>query len=119
MCAGWGIAESVITAVLLAGFTWSVASSRSSRWIGLLPQEFALPGTLVGVFMIAIGVGSRTAPDVAYHVFIVIVVISGLAVVIRIDRPGVNTRTVAPSDGDVVSRRRTVDHISTAVHEMR
>jgi dolichyl-phosphate-mannose--protein O-mannosyl transferase len=78
-----GIAESVIATVLLTGFAWSVASRRSSRLIGLIAQGFALLGTLVGVFTIAIGVGPRTVPDVAYHVLIVIVLISGLVVAAR------------------------------------
>jgi hypothetical protein len=50
----------------------------SQHLIGLIAQGFALLGTLVGVFTIAIGVGPRTVPDVAYHVLIVIVLISGL-----------------------------------------
>jgi len=78
-----GIAESVIAAVLLTGFIWSVASRRSSRLIGLIAQGFALLGTLVGVFTIAIGVGPRTVPDVAYHAIIVIVLLSGLVVAAR------------------------------------
>jgi hypothetical protein len=79
-----GIAESVIATVLLAGCAWMVvASRRSNRLIGLIAQGFALLGTLVGIFMIAIGVGPRTVPDVAYHVFIVIVLISGLVVAAR------------------------------------
>jgi hypothetical protein len=78
-----GIAESVIATVLLTGFAWSVASRRASHLVGLIAQGFALLGTLVGIFMIAIGVGPRTVPDVAYHVLIVIVLISGLVVAAR------------------------------------
>jgi hypothetical protein len=39
--------------------------------------------TLVGLFTIAIGVGPRTIPDVAYHVGIVVVLIWGLSVAAR------------------------------------
>jgi hypothetical protein len=78
-----GTAESVIAVALLSGFAWSLAPGRSIRLIGLTAQGFALMGTLVGVFMIAIGVGPRTVPDIAYHVIIVIVVISGLIVATR------------------------------------
>jgi hypothetical protein len=78
-----GTAESVIAAALLTGFAWSLAPGRSSRVIGLTAQGFALMGTLVGVFTIAIGVGPRTVPDITYHVLIVIVLISGLAVAAR------------------------------------
>jgi hypothetical protein len=79
-----GIAESVIATVLLAGVTWSVGSRRSSRLAGLTAQGFALLGTLVGVLMIAIGVGPRTAPDVTYHVLIMIVLICGLVMAARL-----------------------------------
>jgi hypothetical protein len=78
-----GIAESVIATVLLAGSAWTAASSRASRLIGLIAQGFALLGTLVGIFTIAIGVGPRTVPDVTYHVLIVIVLICGLVVAAR------------------------------------
>jgi hypothetical protein len=77
------IAESVIATVLVTGYVWSVASRRSSHLIGLIAQGFALLGTLVGVFTIAIGVGPRTVPDVAYHALIVIVLLSGLVVAAR------------------------------------
>jgi hypothetical protein len=73
-----GIAESVIGIVLLIGFACSWIWPRSIRRIGLAAQGFALFGTLVGIVTIAIGVGPRTVPDVAYHVFIVIVLVSGL-----------------------------------------
>jgi hypothetical protein len=78
-----GTAESVIAVALLTGFAWSLAPGRSIRLIGLTAQGFALMGTLVGVFMIAIGVGPRTVPDIAYHVIIVIILISGLIVAAR------------------------------------
>ena len=78
-----GTAESVIAVVLFTGFAWSLAPGRSIRLIGLTAQGFALMGTLVGVFTIAIGVGPRTVPDIAYYVLIVIVLISGLVVAAR------------------------------------
>jgi hypothetical protein len=37
-----------------------------------------LLGTLVGLFTIAIGIGPRTAPDVIYHLVMVIVLVLGL-----------------------------------------
>jgi cytochrome c biogenesis factor len=60
-------AESVIGSVLLValGLTWLLPSR--TRSIGLASQAFALLGTLVGAFTIAIGIGPRTVPDVAYH----------------------------------------------------
>jgi hypothetical protein len=53
---------------------------------GLIGQAFALVGTLVGLFTIAIGVGPRTAPDVTYHVIILVVLAWGLVVTLRASR---------------------------------
>jgi hypothetical protein len=77
------IAESIIAVVLLVGFglTW-VWPSRT-RLIGIVAQAFALLGTSVGVFVIAIGVGPRTVPDIVYHVAIVVALIWGLVVAAR------------------------------------
>ena len=47
-------------------------------------QEFALLGTLVGVFTIIVGVGPRTLPDVAYHLAIIVVLVFGLIFAKRI-----------------------------------
>jgi hypothetical protein len=46
----------------------------------LAGQAFALLGTLIGVFTIAVGVGPRTTPDIAYHIAIVVVLIWGLVI---------------------------------------
>jgi protein-S-isoprenylcysteine O-methyltransferase Ste14 len=46
-------------------------------------QAFALLGVLVGLFTIAIGVGPRTAPDLAYHAGILVVLAVGLVVMWR------------------------------------
>jgi hypothetical protein len=54
-----------------------------TRWVGLAAQGFALLGTLVGIFTIAIGVGPRTVPDVVYHAVIVVVLVWGLIVTAR------------------------------------
>jgi hypothetical protein len=53
------IAESVIALVLLVGLGSTVAAPESSRGIGLGAQGFALFGTAVGIFTIALGVGPR------------------------------------------------------------
>lgn len=78
-----GTAESVIGIILLIGFGLTWVRPRSIRGIGLGVQAFALLGTFVGIFTIAVGVGPRTAPDIVYHVVIVIVLVSGLIVAIR------------------------------------
>jgi hypothetical protein len=49
----------------------------------LAAQGFALLGTLVGAFTIAIGVGPRTVPDIVYHVVLLIVLGWGLTVTVR------------------------------------
>lgn len=77
------IAESVIAVVLLGGLVVSWARPASTREAGLAVQAFALLGTLVGLFTIAVGVGPRTAPDIVYHVGIVAVLIWGLLVAVR------------------------------------
>jgi len=78
-----GTAESVIGVVLLIGFALSWMLPKSTRGIGIATQAFALLGTLVGIYTIAIGIGPRTAPDITYHIIIVIVLVCGLIVAIR------------------------------------
>ncbi|MCU1384705.1 MAG: hypothetical protein JWL71_3402 [Acidobacteria bacterium] len=73
-----GTAETVIAAVLVTGFAACLASARATRRVALAAQGFALFGTLVGIVMIAIGVGPRTGADIGYHAVIVIVLICGL-----------------------------------------
>ncbi len=78
-----GVAETVIATVLLAGLALTWLRRAWARGVGIAVQAFALLGTLVGVFTIAVGVGPRTIPDVAYHVAIVAVLVWGLVVVAR------------------------------------
>jgi hypothetical protein len=78
-----GRAESVIGMVLLAGLVWTVVRPASTRTIGLATQGFALLGTFVGLFTIAIGVGPQTAADLTYHAAIVLVLVVGLVVTAR------------------------------------
>jgi hypothetical protein len=77
------IAETVIALVLLTGFALTWIWAAQARLIGLVAQGFALLGTLVGVFTIAIGVGPRTLPDLAYHLTILAVLAWGLIVAAR------------------------------------
>jgi heme A synthase len=81
-----GTAESVIALVLLLGLILTLIRPRSTRWIGLLVQAFALFGTLVGIFTIAIGVGPRTIGYISYHAAIVIVLVLGLITSVRAPR---------------------------------
>lgn len=75
-----GTAESVIGIVLLVGLALTWIRPESTREIGLAVQAFALLGTLVGIFTIAIGAGPRTVPDIAFHIGIVLVLARGLIV---------------------------------------
>ncbi|HEY3184377.1 MAG TPA: hypothetical protein VGJ77_16170 [Gaiellaceae bacterium] len=72
-----GTAETVIAAVLVAGFALSFVRPREAV-VGA--QAFATLGVCVGLFTIAVGVGPRTAPDIAYHLAILALLITGLGV---------------------------------------
>jgi hypothetical protein len=76
-------AESVIAAVLLVSLGLTGLWPARTRPIGIAAQAIALSGTLVGVFTIAVGVGPRTTPDIAYHVAILAVLAMGLLVALR------------------------------------
>ena len=78
-----GTAEGVIAVVLLGGMVMTWIRPGSARGLGLAAQAFALLGTLVGIFTIAIGVGPRTPPDIALHVGLVVVLVSGLSLASR------------------------------------
>ena len=72
------IAEGVIAAVLFVGWAITLARRDWVRPIGLVTQGFALLGTLVGLFTIAVGIGPRTLPDLVFHAGIVVVLLWGL-----------------------------------------
>ena len=77
------IAESIIAAVLLGGAAIAWGRPAWTRSVGLFAQGFALFFTLVGVTMIALGVGPRTGPDILYHIAIVAVLVWGIVVARR------------------------------------
>ena len=77
------IAESVIAAVLTAGLAGTFVAPTASRRIGLGAQGFALLGTFVGLFTIAIGVGPRTAFDLTLHAGMVTLLVAGLIHTVR------------------------------------
>ena len=78
-----GTAEAVIAVVLLAGLALTWSRSPWARRAAIGAQAFAILGVLVGLFTIAIGIGPRTALDIAYHVGILAVLIVGLAIAVR------------------------------------
>jgi hypothetical protein len=77
------IAESVILLALALGVGLTWVYPPWTRRLGVAAQSFALVGTLLGVFFIAIGLGPRTAPDVAYHAAMVLVLITGVVAAAR------------------------------------
>jgi hypothetical protein len=72
------IAESIIAFVLFVGLVASIWRPAMTKDAGIVAQAFALLGTLVGLFTIAIGVGPQTTLDVVYHITIIAVLIWGL-----------------------------------------
>ena len=77
------------------GLTW--IRPGDSRRIGTAVQGFALLGTMVGLFTVAVGVGPRTTPDVVYHIAIIFVLVWGL----RVAPPSADARSIS----SIVSRR--------------
>ncbi|MBY4589155.1 hypothetical protein RJJ37_14320 [Rhizobium redzepovicii] len=73
------IAEAVIAAVLLLGLISFILNRPWSRTAALCAQTFALLGTLVGAFTIAVGVGPQTTLDYMTHV--VMTLLLGLSMV--------------------------------------
>ncbi len=77
------VAESVIGGVLFGGLLLSLFMSDWTRNIGIVVQLAALLGTMIGIFMIIVGIGPRTVPDVIYHVAITVVLAVGVVVARR------------------------------------
>jgi len=78
-----GRAEGVIGVALLIGYVLTWILPERTRGVGTTVQAFALLGTGIGIYTIAIGIGPRTIPDITFHVGIVIALISGLVVSAR------------------------------------
>lgn len=73
------IAESVIAVVLALALAATGVAPHLTRPLGLAAQGFALFGTMVGIVMIAIGVGPQSAFDIVLHAGFVTLLITGLA----------------------------------------
>jgi hypothetical protein len=80
------IAEGIIAIVLLIGVGLSWKGADSVRRVGVAAQGFALLGTLIGLFTVAVGVGPRTTPDNIYHIVILLVLVSGLCLAMKDQR---------------------------------
>ena len=76
------IAETVIAIILIAALALGWAPRPWPLRFAVVAQAFALAGTLVGLFTIAIGIGPQTVPTVAYHVAILVVIGGGLRAVL-------------------------------------
>src|SRR5438874_5099952 len=66
------IAESTIAVVLFAGLALTLLWPPRTRPIAVAAQALAFLGTLVGAFTIAIGIGPRSALDIAFHAAILL-----------------------------------------------
>jgi hypothetical protein len=80
-------AEGVIAAVLLLGLILSTIPSLPERGLLLGAQIFALLGTLVGAFTIAIGVGPQTVGDLVFHALLLILLVTGLVLALKAKAP--------------------------------
>ncbi|MCA7085186.1 hypothetical protein KZ686_08325 [Cupriavidus cauae] len=74
-------AEGVIGAVLVLGLAACLILPSRARWIAFGAQGFALLGTLVGAFAIALGFGPQTWEDKAFHAALVITLLVGIIVI--------------------------------------
>ncbi len=72
------IAELVIGLGLLAGFVFTFIQPANQILIARIVQGFALFGTVVGIFTIIVGVGSRSVIDYTLHACMVTLLVCGL-----------------------------------------
>ncbi len=68
-------AEAVIAAVLAVGLVLCLTRPVAARAAALWAEGFALVGVVVGLVMIAIGVGSRTGRDFALHALVLVTLV--------------------------------------------
>lgn len=76
-------AETVIAVALLGGLALGLVAPSWARAAGTGTQAFALLGTLVGAFTIAIGVGPRTPLDIGVHAVMLTLLVAGLVTALR------------------------------------
>ncbi|MBY5409038.1 hypothetical protein HFO98_11270 [Rhizobium leguminosarum] len=77
------IAEAVISAVLLLGLISLGLDRPWSLTAAIFAQSFALLGTLVGAFTIAVGVGPQTTLDYITHAVMILLLITGLVWLVK------------------------------------
>ena len=76
---GAGAAESVITAILVAGLLLTWMPPLWSRRAASAAQSIGILGVLLGLFTIALGIGPRTILDLAVNGVLLLALIAGLA----------------------------------------
>jgi hypothetical protein len=77
------IAEAVIAAVLALGFLIALASPAMASRTAMLVQAFGALGVLVGLVMIAIGLGPRTLLDLVLHAVMLVLLVTGFVAALR------------------------------------
>jgi hypothetical protein len=80
------IAESIIGAVLLAGWIASRLAPQRTRTLAIGALAFGLLGTSIGLVTIIIGIGPRTLPDLILHGAMILLLVTGLITAVRADR---------------------------------
>ena len=78
------IAETVIALVLIGGAVMTWVRPHWARLSGLVVQGFALLGTFVGLFTIAVGIGPQTSLDLSIHALMITALAAGLFVTARL-----------------------------------
>jgi hypothetical protein len=78
-----GTTELVIAAVLVAGLLLTWTPPHWSRRSATAAQSFGILGVLVGLFTIALGIGSRTMLDLTLNAALLLTLIVGLAITLR------------------------------------
>jgi hypothetical protein len=82
-----GEAEGAIALMLLACYILTWAWPAHTRAVASAAQGAALLGTLIGALTIAVGIGPRTALDVAFHVAMLALLAFGLVATARSAAP--------------------------------
>lgn len=79
-------AEGVIAVVLALGLAICLLRPAAARTVALAAQGFALLGTLVGAFTIAVGVGPQAPADKVFHGILLVLLVAGLVAARRARR---------------------------------
>ena len=78
------IAETVIALALIAGAVVTLLRPHLARISGYAAQGFALLGTFVGLFTIAVGIGPQTGLDLSIHALMIASLVGGLVLTWRL-----------------------------------